>query len=182
MINRIKLLKHFLIPVFTHNGYEMKKTKYNWLCFFQKENNDITVDYDFLPMIKNALEITIRHSKLDDEIKFPVLVDGPENVRWNAGVYMGFDTIDELIGLIEFQSECFEKWIFNFLANKSHSDIFDKINNQRKIRIAEYAKMNQEERDDIIESDMKLAHEIFSRRFYPKKWNLEHFDSNKNST
>jgi hypothetical protein len=140
------------------------------------------VDYDFLPMIKNALEITIRHSKLDDEIKFPVLVDGPENVHWNAGVYMGFDTIDELIGLIEFQSECFEKWIFDFLAGRSHEGVFDKINNQRKKEIAEYAKMNQEERNKIKELDQNRAHEIFSRRFYPKKWNLELFESNKKST
>jgi hypothetical protein len=177
MINKIKLLKYFLAPIFTHNGYEIRKTKYNWLCFFQKENNNISVDYDFLPMIKNALEITIRHPRLDDSIHFPVLIDGPENIYWNGGAWMGFDTIDELIGLIEFQSETFEKWIFDFLAGKEYEDVFNKINNQRISRIEKFAKLNQEEQFKIIDLDKKLAHEIFSRRFYPKKWNIELFES-----
>jgi hypothetical protein len=177
MINKTKLVKYFLAPVFIRNGYEIRKTKYNWLCFLQKENNNISVDYDFLPMVKNALEITIIHPGLDDRIQFPVLIDGPEKICWNGGAWMGFDTIDELIGLIEFQSEILEKWVFDFLAGRGYEDVINKINNQRRSRIKEFAKLTQEEQFKIADLDKKLANEIFSRRYYPKKWNLELFES-----
>jgi hypothetical protein len=173
MISKIKLLKFFLVPVFGRNGYEIEKN--NRLCFVQKKNRNISVDYEVLPI--NGLEITVRHPKLDDSIKFPELVDGPEKVYWNGGAWMGFDTIDELLGLIEYQAECFEKWIFDFLAGKAHEDIFDRINNQRKTGVEEYSKMIQEEKEKILTLYKRRADEIFSRRFLPQKWTLELFES-----
>ncbi|GHV95673.1 hypothetical protein AGMMS50293_19930 [Spirochaetia bacterium] len=162
-----QILKYFLQPIFKKYGYEKCKT--NFLCF---NKNNIYVSFEFLPMDTKVLETTIKHPKIDDIVRFPALIAGPEIINWDNGLWMGFDDIEELIGLIEFQTRKFEEWIFDFLSEKAFVNVFEILNDSRKRRIKEYKMYTQEEKSKILDKARECAQNIFNLRYSPQNWYL----------
>ncbi|MDR1142804.1 MAG: hypothetical protein LBK77_01140, partial [Spirochaetaceae bacterium] len=170
-MKKFDILKRFLVPVFERHGYEEKKLNLDRLRFQFKENESICVDFDFIHMHFDLLETTIKHPRIEDCVKFPEVIDGPTEVCWNGGAWMGFDTTNDLIGLLEFQMSCFEKWIFDLLAGKSYDYVFAILRQQRE----EITNKNMS-RDELFKySDTmrERADEICARRYKPIVWNFE---------
>lgn len=171
MKNKSRFIRPYLKPVFLAHGYEVAKS--NYLQFVEKKNPVVTVSFEFLPMFNNVLETTITHPKIDDIVRFPALIDGPDVVCWDNGLWMQFDTPEELLGLIEFQKEEFERWIFDFLAERDHVEVFKALNRQREEMIVRYEKSTEGQREQHRNEGRSKRAAIEQRRFLPKKWKIE---------
>lgn len=171
-MKEIKLVKYYLKPIFAEHGYEEKKVP-DGVRFQLKENVKINVDFIFMNKADKWLETAIRHPNIKDCINFPFIIDGPENIYWNSGRWMGYDSFNDLLGLLEFQMTSFKKWIFDFLAGNTYEYIFNILKEQREN--IQSKSMSQEEYSIYINSVKEKAKEIRARRYKPEKWSLDEY-------
>jgi len=168
-MEEIKLVKHFCKPIFQEYGYKEKKVT-DGIRFLLKEDESINVEFIFMNKADKWLETAIRHPRIRDCANFPFIINGPRDVCWNSGRWMGYDSLDDLLGLLEFQMTYFTKWVFDFLAGKSYEYIFDSLEKQREN--IQNKTMSQKEVFLYMDSVKKRAEEIRARRYKPQIWNL----------
>ncbi|MDR0321201.1 MAG: hypothetical protein LBI28_06835 [Treponema sp.] len=175
-MEELKLVKFFLTPIFQEYDYKIKKIS-DGIRFQFNKNENIHVDFIFMNMADKRLETTIRHPKIRDCVNFPYIINGPESICWNSGRGMGYDSLDDLLGLLEFQMRCFKKWIFDFLAENSYGYIFDILREQREEVVNK--PMSQDEMSLYLDKVKKQAKEIRARRYKPDRWSLDEYRSVK---
>jgi hypothetical protein len=179
-MEEIKLVKYFLKPIFQEYGYNKEKKVSDGIRYLLKENEKISVEFVFMNKADKWLETAIRHPNIRDCAFFPYIINGPEDICWNGGQWMGYDSLDDLLGLLEFQMTYFKEWIFDFLAGNSYEYIFDSLKNQREKVVSK--SMSEEEYSIRLDSIKKRAREIRDRRYKPERWSLDEYKKPKVST
>ena len=178
--NKRTIMKYFMKPVFEQNHYFLEKIHgEGTICFTNKENQYIKIEFIMVPMMKNSLETHIIHPKLPKDIFFPCFIYGPDNIKWNGGRWMDYYSIDDLLGLIEYQTLKFQEWIFDFLSGKKYNDQFEIIRKKRLADIEHYLKLSEKERFEDSEPIRKENREISFYRYKPINWTIENYINRK---
>jgi len=176
-----KIFRRYIIPIFTGNGYEVKRFDNNDLLLYKLNNynNDVKINFyihTFPNFYKkenintNLLETNIKHKKFSEEVCFPIILEGKENICFENGRWISFDTEEEFIGLLEFQVKQFKEWIFDLLDEKKYNEIFDKYNTSRIEFIEKCNKLKEEYGNNWNNFIRDKSKEIESRRYKPIEW------------